>query len=101
MAADDFIAEILSRDPRKSGPVRRASRKRGEYFSAIDDEVLGTVIYRIGLYEDWRDIAGLTAADLYSMAYEEPVQYRVHPSYLGWRAYLNAAALREVTREND
>lgn len=32
------------------------------------------------------------------MAYDEPARYREHGIALGWRSYLNAADLREITR---
>lgn len=104
MAGDYFITEILSRAPGKdhsgnSPARRRPSSRRGEYFSAVDDEVLHTVACRAGFFEDWRDAGCLDAHDLFLMAAQEPAQARQRgDGHLGWRAYLNAAALREITR---
>lgn len=58
----------------------------------------GTADERAALFAEWVKDGRLTAPWLYQIAHAHPAADRMWPNGLGYSGYLNAAAVRQITR---
>lgn len=58
----------------------------------------GTAAERAALFSAWLKAGDLQMPALYEIAYVHPAGDRMRPNGLGFSGYLNAAAIRQITR---
>ena len=58
----------------------------------------GTASERAALFAEWLEAGDMRSSSLYEIAYVHPAGDRLRPNALGFSGYLNAAAIRQITR---